>query len=184
MEGTQYERAVTVLASYIIGFVTAFIAFGVTQLDTEVKFVAAPKATQSAAVVTATNAAPAAAVVPTAPAAAAEAVVMETEVGLVYVANGVETLLSLFDAAGGTDGIHAAITQYELSPDGQFVYFCEQGSLESAACTPFLYDVTSEVVYPLTQGGARIALDAEVAQLNWSANGLLSVGATGVDAIR
>lgn len=174
MEGTQYERAITVLASYVIGFVTAFIAFGVTQLEGDVKFVAAPSPIQAASV--------AAARPVTSP--AQTATVQQNETGLVYLNGAEEVLLSAYDTTERADGIHVAITQHELSPDGQFVYFCEQGTLETNACTPFLYDVVGEMVYPLKQGGARIALTAEVAQLNWSANGLLSVGATGIDPIR
>ena len=50
MEGTRNERVAILLTAYFIGFVTAYIAFGVTQLEDKIKYVSAP-AIQNAAVI-------------------------------------------------------------------------------------------------------------------------------------
>ena len=52
MEGTRNERVIMVMAAYVIGFTTAFIAFGLNQMEESVHlvYVANTPATQSAVV--------------------------------------------------------------------------------------------------------------------------------------
>lgn len=174
MEGTRHERVVTVLSAYIIGFTTAFIAFGVTQIEEAVNFVYVPVPSQTAAVIDALPA-------DDQPAALSNQPVYLTEAGLVYNDNGSETLISAFGESGDIDGVHQSIFEFSLSPDGQFLYFCEVPAAAVEACKPFVYDTNEGAVYPVTEGGERIALPLTATELTWDKTGLVAISGLAVD---
>ncbi len=102
MEGSRHERVALVVATYVIGFVTAFIAFGVTQLEDSVTFVYVPQAAQTAAIADA---------MPAATASVDSPVVSLRPEGLYLVRGAEEGLISAVTAEGGDDGLAVAITQ-------------------------------------------------------------------------
>jgi hypothetical protein len=170
MDGSRHERVALIGATYVIGFVTAFIAFGVTQLEDAVEFVYIPTTTQSAALIAAT------------PSASAASIELMND-GLYYKAGTSEILIASITDGSGEDGIAAAIVQYELSPDGAWVYFCEQPSADSDSCKPFVYSVQNDVVVPLTQAGERIALPNKESALVWGKTGVSIIGDITIDAL-
>jgi len=160
MEGTRNERVIMVMAAYVIGFTTAFIAFGLNQMEESVHlvYVANTPATQSAAVAAATSF----------PADATSVSVYIDESGLVYEKGGVSRVISSYDVdASGEDGYHQSIFEFQVSSDGSTVYFCEIPNQMSDACKPFLYDSVEDVTYPLTIAGERIAVSLQPAELEW-----------------
>ena len=160
MEGTRNERVAILLIAYIIGFITAYIAFGVIQLEDSVKF-----PNQTASVIS------------------TQRQVVDTNVfvaidkeGLILIKNGERTLLSITD--GGallSDGVHTSIVEYALSPDKSQVYFCELPSDDSKSCRPYIYSIVDEVVYPVTIKGERVAFEAKNHTVAWSEEGELII---------
>lgn len=172
MEGSRHERVAIVATAYVIGFITAFIAFGINQFENNVEFVYVP-----------TNGTAAVADAVGVPKVGTTAL---TENGLVYIAGSDETLLSAHAGVGETelsDGVYTAMVQHEVSPDGAFVYFCEVPVDGAESCKPFIYSVAKKVVYPLTAQGDRIALNTTKQNLMWSETGLQSIGETVVDPL-
>ena len=161
MEGTRNERVAILLIAYIIGFITAYIAFGVIQLEDSVKF---PNQTASVIstqrqVVDTTNV----------------FVALDKE-GLVLIKNDERTLLSITDeGALLSDGVHTSIVEYALSPDKSQVYFCELPSDDSKSCRPYIYSIVDEVVYPVTIKGERVAFEAKNHTVAWSEEGELII---------
>ncbi len=172
MEGTRHERVITVLSAYLIGFTTAFIAFGVTQIENRVDFVYVPTPSQTAAVV---NAVPTDAPVTT----VSEAYL--SEAGLMYKGNKGEVLVSAYAEDGQKDGVHQSIFEFSMSPDGKYLYFCEVPTADIDACKPFVYVVAAEAVYPVTEGGERIALPLTATSLGWDNLGLTAISGLKVD---
>ncbi len=164
MEGTRNERVIVLTVSYIIGLVTAYIAFGVTQLETTFKYVYVP-AVHTAAVINATDT----------NTELNTGIVAETKEGLMYINNNALYQLSLRgteEQAITSDGYHVAISDYLVSPDASQVYFCEVASLELDVCRPFIYDVAGDFVTPVTQSGQRIAFELEQ-EVYWNEDGSL-----------
>jgi hypothetical protein len=172
MEGTRHERVVTVLSAYLIGFTTAFIAFGVTQIENRVDFVYVPTPGQTAAVMNA---------VPTAIEHSEVTVAYVNETGLMYNGHNGEVLISAYAEDSQEDGMHQSIFEFSMSPDGKYLYFCEVPSADMDACKPFVYVVAAEAVYPVTEGGERIALPLAATTLTWDDFGLTAISGLKVD---
>lgn len=172
MEGTRHERVVMVLAAYVIGFTTAFIAFGITQIEDSVNFVYVPAPAQTASVVAATEAAS-----PT----VGEVEARLTNEGLVYAQNGAEVLVSAYGQDASMDGVHQSVFEFSLSLDKRFLYFCEVPTADVEACKPFVYVAALDTVYPVTEGGERIALPLTATELTWDASGLVAISGLKVD---
>ena len=172
MEGSRHERVALIGATYVIGFVTAFNGFGVSQLEDTVDFVYVPTGAQSAALGHSAKLAP-------------TSLIALREEGLYYQtsANSKGLLISAITEAGGDDGVAVAITQYELSPNEAFVYFCEQPTTLSDSCKPFVYSTKNDVVIPLTQNGQRIGVPNKPALLLWDEAGLVAIGDVVIDSI-
>lgn len=161
MEGTRNERVAILLIAYIIGFITAYIAFGVIQLEDSVKF-----PNQTASVISAQRQ-----VVDT-----TNVFVAIDKEGLILIKNGERTLLSITDeGALLSDGLHVSIVEYALSPDKSQVYFCELPSDDSKSCRPYIYSIADEIVYPVTIKGERAVFEAESHTVAWSEEGELIV---------
>lgn len=168
MEGTRNERVAILLASYVIGFITAYIAFGVIQLESTPTFAQLPSQ-NAAAVITSQK-------VAQTPSATFLAIDKE---GLVLIKDNVRTLLSASaDATGDTfftDGQHVAIVDYSLSPDSKSVYFCELPTADADSCRPYIYSITNDTVYPVQIAGERVAFDATDQSVSWSEAGELII---------
>lgn len=181
IEGSRHERAALVSTAYIIGFITAFIGFGVagTSMVNNGTLSSVPT-TQTASVAAVVN-------------ERGEETLLEptqtntvsyrlTEKGL-YLLKGMEhRLISLnVPDANGEAGVHVAIAQAELSPNQEQLYFCEQYQLDAATCTPFVYTVAEDVVEYVKVGGERQVLPVDQQAVRWSDGELLTVGSTVVD---
>ena len=161
MEGTRNERVAILLIAYVIGFITAYIAFGVIQLEDSVKF-----SNQSASVISAQR---------QTVDVTSVFVALDKE-GLVLIKNDERTLLSITDeGALLSDGVHTSILEYALSPDKSQVYFCELPSDDSKSCRPYIYSIVDEVVYPVTIKGERVAFEAKNHTVAWSEEGELII---------
>jgi type II secretory pathway pseudopilin PulG len=169
MEGTRNERVAILITSYVIGFMTAFIGFGVVQSDDSATLAQIP-AQNTASVIQAHQ----------------EAQVTESNIfldvdteGLFLTIDDERTLLSATvseDSSGYfEDGAHVAISNYALSNDKTQVYFCELPSAGSGSCRPYIYSLTEEVVYPVLVNGERVAFDAAAHEVSWSPEGELIV---------
>jgi len=165
MEGTRNERVAILITAYIIGFITAYIAFGVVQLDDANTF--AQVTSQNAASVIQSQAVESNVFI----GVDAEGLFLTTDSG--------RTLLSATVSEDNSgyfqDGAHVAISNYELSADNAYVYFCELPSAGSESCRPYIYSLAEEVVYPVLVNGERVAFDAKSNSVSWSAGGELIV---------
>jgi hypothetical protein len=71
-----------------------------------------------------------------------------------------------------TQGIHVALPKYLASPDGQYVYFCEQHT-EVDGCTNFVFDIASNTIQFVNNGGEKLITPASIAEnAVWSDSGL------------
>jgi len=168
MEGTRNERVAILLTSYLIGFITAYIAFGVIQFENSLEFTQV-ETQHTASVIQARQ----------------QSVPLENvflavdKEGLVLIKNNTRTLLSL--NVGNNlnnsfqDGEHVAISEYALSDDKKHVYFCELPSVTSESCRPYIYSIVDQVVYPVEINGERVAFEAEGQEISWSIDGTLLV---------
>jgi DNA-binding transcriptional ArsR family regulator len=182
MEGTKHEKVVLVILSYIIGFTSCFIVFGITQTITATVYqptffpprVTAPAETTPSEVATSdvseVN-------VLTDETRATTTMHTSTyyESGKLYaVVEGKSTLLSLkvatstaVDELFRTQGMHQDIPMYLDSPDGKYVYFCEQQSTADE-CTHFIFDIKSNLIQFLNYQGKKLVTANQTAKLtNW-----------------
>jgi hypothetical protein len=167
MEGTRNERVGILVASYIIGFITAYIAFGVIQLEDSLEFVQVP--TQNMASVIASQQVK----------SSTETYVAVDSVGLIIIKDNERTLLSATGDANQSDffdeGEHVAISDYSLAPDKMHVYFCELPSQDADSCRPYIYSLVDSTVYPVLVKGERVAFEAKDHKASWSAESELIV---------
>lgn len=198
MEGTKHEKAILVLLAYIIGFTSAFIAFGIAKsisvdADDTVAYeiVSDSMGDTDDMMVPETDVQPTAeAPLPSAPEeGAADSSVLLTGKGTeVYYENGKlyastngdmhllsvakNKLTSAVAEAFSSQGSHIAIPKFSVSTDGSFVYFCEQQQ-ETDSCVNFVYDVTGDVIQYVSAEGKKVVTSAAIAETaNWTPAGL------------
>lgn len=162
MEGTRNERVAILVLSYVIGFVTAYVAFGITQLQDSFVYVPVENSASVIAAVNQKNNAP--------------GLVAETKDGLVFIKNDRARILSAQAAAEDgvlSEGYHTRIADYSLSPDGKHVYFCEVPANDIDACRPYVYSVADDTVYPFKVEGQRVAFSTHEHAVSWDAGGSL-----------
>ena len=168
MEGTRSERVAILLVSYVIGFITAYIAFGVTQLSNTVELATIANQSTASAIMAERQA----------QRNSIAFIAMDKE-GLVLIKDNKRTLLSAtVDTQDSTfleEGAHVAIVDYSLSPDKKSVYFCELPASDVDSCRPYIYSITDDVVYPVEVNGERVAFDAETQSISWSDAGELII---------
>jgi len=168
MEGTRNERVAILLASYLIGFITAYIAFGVVQLEDSVKFVQVPNQNMASVIQARQEA------------SSNENIFLAVDHdGLILIKDNERTLLSANVeediAVSFKDGAHVAISSYALSDDKKNVYFCELPSTDSDSCRPYIYSIQDDIVYPVTVDGERVAFAAVDHEVSWSEDGELII---------
>ncbi len=178
MEGTRHEKAVLVIASYAIGFVTAFILYSNVTSNTEEVFINIGD-NSAAAVITAT------------PVAAEPVVTAPGGVTLTYVDgllqvtvdNSVHTLSFnpevsklTTDLDTEAQGFHYGEMPYGLSLDNKFVFFCERHDAEASSCEGYVYDIEADSIYPVVKDGRVVTISEKSAvEAIWTVDGL-SVG--------
>ena len=134
----RHERAIVLVLAYVIGFTTAFIAFGVAS-DSATTGVAynAASTQNAAAVMTA---------VPK-PLITTDDVGLDDR-GLYVVRDGEEYFASLrlpTDVEPKT-GYHVSVDYLSLSNDGRLLYYCAQESFDQEGCTEFVYEVANHSI--------------------------------------
>lgn len=169
MENSRHERALVVAASYVIGFASAFIAFGVTQSHTVVPIVThyAPQSQRA---------------IETEP--VKETTLRMEEAGLVLVSEDLERLLSARKSsplvasaitAANEPGFAESLVEAELSRDGKFAYFCEVLNEEDATCDAYVYDVALDSLYPVQVRGEVYQPQITSHRSSWTPAGYLTV---------
>ncbi len=172
MEGTRHERAAIVIASYIIGFVTAFMFVAHTTDLMSDPFTSVPSS----------NPASVAAPVPVEVAeAVTEGELTYKDGQLVYTASDGEHLLSFnpetadltVDTDELTQGYHYGTLNYTASKNNQFVFFCEQQTVSGEMCLPYVYDTNADRIFPITNEGETLPISIDLASnALWTAVGL------------
>lgn len=170
MENSRHDRAIIMVSTYIIGFVSAYIAFGVEQLEQYIEVPAPVAQTISAPVTERVEVT-----------AKPSSLVIDHR-GLVLVTDEEEILLATRKSyaqtanviAGTREATHKLI-EAELSRDGMYAYFCEQVDESDEVCSAYVYSVKKDIMYPLQ-------IDREIYTPNidehfsaWSAGGYLMV---------
>ena len=183
IEGTKHEKAVLVILSYVAGFTAGFIIFGLSQ-NISLQSESAYPEVVSADTLTETT--------PTSEVEMAGEELTETvddsqqvlykDGRLMANANGASVLLSAqlntVDAETAkvfaNQGVHEVIPNYQASPDGNYIYYCEQHTTTDA-CTNFVYSVTDQIIQYVTLDGVKLTSSAASAQTaTWNGE-LLSI---------
>lgn len=178
IEGTRHERVAIVIASYIIGFITAFMFSANTGDVPADPFISAPIANPAAVV----QAKPVESA-PEVPAVSAvtEGTVTYNDGQLVYKGIDGEHLLSFnpevsdlkADLETLTQGIHSGEISYKASTDGKFVFFCEKLSESDDSCFGYMYDTNADRIYQMTMEGKPLTFaDTVASKAIWTAVGL------------
>lgn len=149
MEGTRHEKIIIAVAAYVIGFSTAFIAFGVNQVNRSQE----PYDTN--AYVLPANEEPQIHHMKTAVSLAEEGLFAITQERKRILSANSNVLEASAIAALGNSGFHYAIIDAEVSPNGQFVYFCEQLIPEAQTCDAYIYGVEADALFEVSLEGER-----------------------------
>ncbi len=168
MEGSRHERAALVGLAYFIGGLTAFIWYA-HGLTTEISV--PDISTQPASLIQAN---------PTTDTPQTSTVSYHD--GMLEVdAFGNKKILSFNPEITGakvTDdfsnqGIHIGDLSYIASPSEEYVFFCEKKEVTASTCSPFVYDVVADTIYPLRRNGDRVELlTSAAADASWNQNSL------------
>lgn len=178
MEGTRHERAAIVIASYIIGFITAFMFAANTGNLLADPFISAPM-TNTASVAAVREIPPEAPAVVRTP--VTQGAVSYEGGQLVYSGADGEHLLSFnpqtselrADIETLTQGYHYDELSYAVSADQKFVFFCEKKAVADETCTGYVYDADADRIYQMTMEGAAVTFPHVAAQRAvWTAVGL------------
>jgi len=170
MENSRHERALVVVASYVIGFASAYIAFGVSQSQQIVYMPVVSEQHQVAkkSVI-----------------ASPTASLRVEDDGLVLATQDKERLLTARKSsplvasliqAGPTPGFAEKLTEAELSRDSEYVYFCEQLTPEAESCDAYVYSVNDDVLYPVQINGEVYTPNNASHVSAWSPAGYLTIG--------
>lgn len=137
MEGTRNEKALIVLSSYVIGFTTAYIAYGITYAALQDEPLLATEAMTASVSQVVEEQAP----------------IAEVTIDLV------DSELSV-NVAGESRLISVNAIGAVLSPASDMVYFCEQAT-DSENCVDYQYVIASDVIQPMDVGESVDAVVVE-----------------------
>lgn len=187
MEGTKHEKAVLVVLSYIVGITSGFIAFGLTQNTSALQTIS-PNI-----IIEETPQTPVASdnmesefskpnEMPLEIPSANPVQVTYQDGRLIVDVNGATQILSVErsrlnqEAASyfTKQGMHTIEPIFVLSPDNNFVYFCEQAATTDV-CQSLVYDIKNEMINYVSNNGVKVALTrAEAQQVSWQGSLLVS----------
>lgn len=162
------DKALLIILAYTIGFITAYIAFGLTGVNENgyektayYSNVAEGKKFQVTGEVRGTR----------------KVDTRVTADGLYALIDGSERVLSAqaISATEGKPGYHHEIVITEVSPDGQYIFYCAQLTASSQNCSSFVYEISSDSIYRVKHDGSQIALSAANAQVRWTVSGDLQI---------
>jgi hypothetical protein len=174
MEGTRHEKAGLVVASYAIGFVTAFILYSNITNKSEDVILSIPDTSSAAAVI--------AAAAPTSAPEAASGVVLSYVDGVLQATIGESVHTLSFnpeisdlksDVTELTQGYHYGEMAYGLSLDNKFAFFCERHDGAAASCAGYVYDIAADRIYPVVKNGEVVTISEKSAvEAVWTNIGL------------
>jgi len=79
-------------------------------------------------------------------------------------------------------GVHESIPNYQVSNDGNFIYYCEQHTSEDT-CINFIYSVNDQVIQYVTVDGVKlVSTAAEAKSATWNGSALTVGTATSISA--
>ncbi|OGG41811.1 hypothetical protein A2837_01190 [Candidatus Kaiserbacteria bacterium RIFCSPHIGHO2_01_FULL_46_22] len=152
----QHEQAILVVLAYLIGFITAFIAFKLAEDNSWSPIVEAERSQYE--------------------------MMSNLEVlvkgGNLYAArNGIEHALSVYaDREEEEDGFHYSVLVASVSPDNRFVHYCVQPTATSDTCTNFIYSSEEDVIYRVKNGEEQMSVLADLTtDSGWMEDGKLSL---------
>lgn len=180
MIGTRHEKALIVLTSYVIGFTTAFIAFGITNMGNkgeENKDYASSKGQYENIDYTQEH--------------KNIAAIGSDDEGLFVTVGGYNRIISGKMPALEASAIaslrgpgyafehHGAV----VSKNGWLAFYCEQEKEDSVDCLPYVYSLYDDSVHPVTLDGQQVYLDSTKLTSDWSTDNYLIIDGYYSDSI-
>ena len=163
----QYEQILLAVLGYVIGFVTAFIAFDLVEwgssssaplLADEYGLVATVEEQDHEGLIDAT---------------------IVDNVGLFAKMGSRNRVISAAALAPGEEsyGYHYAVVSVLVSPNRQYLYYCAQVRAEDAHCYSYIYDAEKDVSYPLKSSDTDVHLieDIDTLAVEWLPDNRISV---------
>jgi hypothetical protein len=162
-EQTGHEKAALIALAYMVGFITAYIAFSLGAPETDrTHFAKSPTNTIGIQQASASSAVSA----------------VSNDDGLFVINDGVERIVSArTDLEEYEPGYHRRIATVEVSAAGDFVHYCALMSSSDDLCSHFVYSVDEDVVYRVRTSDQ--SLDTSVAEAKtakWSTDNFLTIG--------
>ncbi|MFT5037294.1 MAG: hypothetical protein ACI9VM_000873 [Candidatus Azotimanducaceae bacterium] len=155
-----HERIILVLLGYVIGFTTAFIAFSLAPniiLDSDVASFGDGVTTQYAS-------------------ASEPNTITFEETGLYVVKNGQQIIVSgkLQDGIDPGPGFHVSVSFSQISPSGDYIYYCEQETTSSETCNQYVYNADTHTAHPLKHNGANLTASISGSGFSWNSKNILT----------
>lgn len=158
----KHENVIIVVLTYIIGFNTAFIAFGLeVNLYSAKDSLSAANNYQQASL-----------------ANVASTKVVEREDGLYVVTDKGERILSaeVDESRAGQEGFHNTIVTAQVSPNGELIHYCAQAKAEDNFCFNYVYELKSDSIYRVQTGtGEHVASLTRASGDSWSGSRSLMI---------
>ena len=156
----KHEKALIVVLAYIIGFTTAFIGFGLPgqqNLTTDDSLVVLEDFTSK----------------PIASAYVDEmGLFAKTQQGSVIISAQDQTLTE------EKNGYHYDIHLATVSPNGEFIHYCQQSLEVPTDCVHYVYVASEHEVWPVTIAGEHlVSTDTEVRN-SWNSDSTLTIAGT------
>ena len=172
----KYEQITLVVLSYVIGFVTAFIAFELA--DQSVRSHEVPRTTsyENYGLVE-TDATKSAAIAPSQEARITDVVI--TNEGLFAKMGEEERIVSASRArlAERIPGYHTQVAAAVVSPDGRRLSFCAEFEDGTSECSCYVYDVESDGIYPVhtEANGTALTQPSDELSIDWLSDNRLRI---------
>lgn len=160
MNGMQnHQQALIVVLSYVIGFITAFIMFGLVNDGKDIKEVSLNRLPED--------------------------MISDDEVTLEYLEDGLflttkgeqQIISAQTDAEMAEPGFHVKIITSSMSPNDKYVLYCAQMDTAAEACHYFVYSIDEHKTYMVKHRDDRALLadNDQVQELSWTDNSELKM---------
>lgn len=176
LEGNRHEKVAIIITSYVIGFTTAFIAFGLNQLILSNQIINEPLAVVQPKQMNDTDAQ----VVDNrgkilSVSIGDDGLYAVTEAQSIFLSANKNALGSTVIGSADTPGFHFAVLNAEVSPDGNYVYFCEQLSQSNTTCDPYVYALSDGALHVVKVNGVKLTPEILTHNSSWSGSNTLTV---------